>query len=507
MKNFLEYLEHSADKYPHKVAFSDDKDNITYSVLLSKAKAVGSKIAKSVHHQTNLPVIVAANRTIDTIISFLGVLYSGNFYLPIDPKTPIERKKLIFSIINPVATLITLDNTSFLDDINGNQQEIVLDKCMAETVDEGSLWEIRRRMIDTDPIYAIFTSGSTGVPKCVVISHHSVIDFVENFSELFQLSEEMIFGNQAPLDYDGSLKGICLTLRNASTLHILPKMLFSFPKRLFEYLDDKKVNTLIWATSALRIIANHQALGHSTPSYLQKIFFTGEVMPNKVLNYFRKHLPRALFVNLYGPTESTFNCSYYIVDRPFSDDEDLPIGTPFQNTDIILLDSENHAVPKGDMGEICVRGISIAQGYYNDPEATNKAFLQNPLNDHFPERIYRTGDLGYFNDLGELMFVSRMDQQIKHMGYRIELGEIEAAVNALACVEVAVCIHDEDNGKIILFYQAPKTCDTEILIRLQDRLPKYMIPNTLIHYEQLPLKENMKVDRVKVRKAYFDKAH
>jgi len=504
MKIILEFLENSAKNYPEKVAFSDNKTDITYADLLDKAKAIGSNIANILNNQTRKPVIVVANRTIDSVIAFLGVIFSGNFYVPVDPKIPIERKRIIFERIKPSAFLSSRNNSDFLEGINDNQKQILLENSVNEVIDEHALLKIRQKMLDTDPLFAIFTSGSTGVPKSVLINHHSVIEFVETFSELFDLSNDVVLGNQAPLDYDGSVKEICLTLRNSSTMHIIPKMFFAFPKNLFEYLDDKKVNTINWATSALRIIAIHQALEYKKPSFINKIFFSGEVMPNKVLNYFRKHLPEVIFVNLYGPTETTFNCSYFIVDRDFSDLDDLPIGIPFPNTEIILLDQEDSPVNQGEIGEICVRGSSLALGYYNDPQATCKVFVQNPLNNHFPERIYRTGDLGHNNALGELMFDSRVDQQIKHMGYRIELGEIESAINALPFIEEAICVYDDTDEKIVLFYQAPEAIDKKILLNIKNRLPKHMIPTILIHQKKLPLKSNLKIDRVKLKKAYFN---
>jgi len=504
MKNILEFLENSARDYPEKVAFTDNKTQVTYADLLDKAKATGCNIAKILNRQTRKPVIVVANRTIDTVAAFLGVVFSGNFYVPVDPKIPVERKKLIFERINPPAILLTKNNGYFLEGIDDNQKQIFLEDSVNEEIENQKLLRIRQSMIDTDPLFAIFTSGSTGVPKSVLINHRSVIEFVETFSELFHFSNNVILGNQAPLDYDGSVKEICLTLRNSSTMHIIPKMFFSFPKNLFEYLDEKRVNTINWATSALRIIAIHQALEHKKPSHINKIFFSGEVMPNKVLNYFREHLPDAKFVNLYGPTETTFNCLYFIVDRAFSDFDDLPIGLPFPNTEIIILDQDNNPVNQGEIGEICVRGSSIALGYYNDPQATSKAFVQNPLNNSFPESIYRTGDLGHYNALGELMFDSRMDQQIKHMGYRIELGEVEAAINALPFIEKAVCFHDDAHEKIVLFYQSPEACNKNILLSIKNRLPKHMIPNILIHQNKLPLKSNLKIDRVKLQKAYFN---
>ena len=234
--------------------------------------------------------------------------------------------------------------------------------------------------------------------------------------------------------------------------------------------------------------------------HLRNVMFSGEVMPNKVLNYWRNALPKCNYVNLYGPTEITCNCTYYKVERTFGDWEALPIGKSFLNTGILLLDSERKkAVGEGETGEICVSGSSLALGYYNEIEKTNAAFIQNPLNWHYPERIYCTGDMGKYDSEGNLLFMSRRDAQIKHMGHRIELGEIEIAVNAMPFIESAVCLYDEEKQKIVLFYQAGGDCKKQIVTELGKKLPKYMWPNQYRQYEKLPLNKHAKIDRMKLK--------
>ena len=234
--------------------------------------------------------------------------------------------------------------------------------------------------------------------------------------------------------------------------------------------------------------------------------FSGEIMPMRVLHYWQKQLPDATFVNLYGPTEITCNCSYYIVNRDFAEDEAIPIGKAFRNTEVFIYDSEKACViTKPDrQGEICVRGTCLALGYYNDKEKTDAAFTQNPLQYAYPERIYKTGDIGYYNSLGELCFSSRKDYQIKHMGHRIELGEIEIVVNAIEGIDAAVCIFDEKKEKIVLCYQCNENASTEIIKKfiiekLREKLPKFMWPNRYVCYNELPLNKNGKIDRVKLK--------
>lgn len=192
-------------------------------------------------------------------------------------------------------------------------------------------------------------------------------------------------------------------------------------------------------------------------------------------------------------------CCFYKVNRDFELDEVIPIGHPFKNTEILLLNDHDELAVDGEPGEICIRGTSVTLGYYNNPEKTAECFVQNPLNKAYPEIIYRTGDIGRRNERGELVFVSRKDYQIKHMGHRIELGEIEVNVNLLEEVKISGCIYDDAKGKIVLYYMGDLE-EAELTNRLKTRLPRYMMPNRIIRLEQMPFTANGKIDRVTLKK-------
>jgi acyl-coenzyme A synthetase/AMP-(fatty) acid ligase len=203
-----------------------------------------------------------------------------------------------------------------------------------------------------------------------------------------------------------------------------------------------------------------------------------------------------MFVNLYGPIEINVDCTCFIVDREFADDEKLPIGFPCRNTDVLILNVQDQPAKVDEPGELCVRGSSLALGYWNNPERTAQAFVQNPLNSHYPELIYRTGDLVYRNGRGEIMFIGRKDFQIKHLGYRIELGEIEHAVLQVDGIRNGCVVYNQNKKEITLFYE----CDRElapafIRERLSVALPKYMLPTVFNRMEQLPRNPNGKIDR------------
>lgn len=195
---------------------------------------------------------------------------------------------------------------------------------------------------------------------------------------------------------------------------------------------------------------------------------------------------------------------YYKVNREFALDEVIPIGRPFRNTDILLLDEKNQLAAPGEPGEICIRGTAVTLGYYHNPEKTKEAFVQNPLNDAYPEIIYRTGDLGRYNEQGELIFISRKDYQIKHMGHRIELGEIEAIVNLKEGIKSACCIFDDDKKKIVLYYVGEVTAK-DLTAFLKEKLPRYMIPNHMEQMERLPWTPNGKIDRSLLKRMYQEK--
>jgi acyl-coenzyme A synthetase/AMP-(fatty) acid ligase len=188
------------------------------------------------------------------------------------------------------------------------------------------------------------------------------------------------------------------------------------------------------------------------------------------------------------------------VERTFEEHEILPIGKPFRNTEILLLGSDEREAALGEAGEICIRGTCLTLGYYGDFTKTNEVFVQNPLNALYPELIYRTGDLGKYNEHGELMFVSRKDYQIKHMGYRIELGEIEANVSRLEGIKSACCVYDKTTEKIVLFFVG-ETDARSIVKELKLLLPKYMIPNRIEPLDAMPLTTNGKIDRVYLKEA------
>lgn len=497
-KNVLEYLENTVQKYPNKIAIIDEKSSINFEDLQAHAKSVALYLQTN-NISRNLPIGVFLSKSIEAIKSFLGVLYNGDFYVPLDVKNPFSRIEAIVKNIDIKYIITDSKSAKLLSELDSSVQLILLDEIdFTQNIDLD--YANYKLSIDMDPAYLINTSGSTGTPKGVVISHKSIIDYIDWAIEAFKIDESLNIGNQAPFVFDNSVLDIYLMLSAGSTLVLIPESLFMFPVKLIDYLERQSINFIFWVPSIMANIVTLDLLKNRNLE-LKYITFAGEVMPTKILNYWKKYLPESVFANLYGPTEITVDCTYYILDRDFADDEPLPIGYACKNTDVLVLDEQDNLVSEiNKIGELCVRGSSLALGYYNDPEKTALAFVQNPLNKAYPEKIYRTGDVVYYNEKGELIYKGRKDFQIKHMGYRIELGEIETAILAIDGVDNACVLYDNENKNIVLIYESGKKIEQKaILLALHNKLPKYMLPTKFILLDVMPLNINGKIDRNKLK--------
>lgn len=505
IKNVLDYLYNSKEMYPLKTAVADDKSSMTYTELVNNATAIAAGLLEYVDERKAVPVYM--DKSCVTLAAFMGIVMTDNFYVLLEPSHPAER---IHGILNTLEAdiIVTSKKNEKKAAKLGFQGKIIYIEELLETQVTSDIMDrltaIKNSTLDIDPLYAIFTSGSTGVPKGVVVNHRSVIDFIDCFTDTFGISDKDIIGNQAPFDFDVSVKDIYSSLKCGATLQIIPKSMFSFPTKLLDYLDDNKVTTLIWAVSALCIVTTLKGFDYKVPGSINKVIFSGEVMPIKHLNIWRATYPDAMFVNVYGPTEITCNCTYYIVDRDFELEDVLPMGSSFANERVFLLDEADKLINADEpkkTGEICVSGTAVTMGYFNNREKTDSAFVQNPLNPYYNEIIYRTGDLGYYNDRGEMCFSSRKDFQIKHNGHRIELGEIEMAINSMEGIQRACCIYEQDENKIYAFYEG--MADNKSLTHyLISKIPKFMIPEVLVNVESMPLTKNGKIDRKALMEEY-----
>ena len=497
--NILEYLEHSAPCHAQKIAYSDGTDALTFSELYSSSRAIGSFLLGKGYGKEPIAILMKKHPT--QIAAFYGVVYAGCFYVPLDVDMPIERIRLILDNIGARMMIVDKKGSAIAAKIGFEGIVCAYEETCSASVDEAALARVRERQIDTDPIYVVFTSGSTGIPKGVVACHRSVIDYTEALCKALPFSEDTVFANQTPLFFDAPLKELMPTIKFGATTYLIPKSLFLFPMRLCDFLNQHRINTVCWVVSALTMISSLGVLEKNPPKYLTTVAFGSEVFPRKQYDLWRDALPEAVFFNLYGPTEATGMSCYWRADRALDGEEAIPIGKPFQNTDLLLID-EGRAVPDGEQGEIYLRGTCVTLGYFNNTEKTAEAFVQNPLQSAYPELVYRTGDIAYRNAYGELVFVCRKDAQIKHMGHRIELGEIESAALKISGVTSACCLYDSENKRIFLFYVGDVE-EAALSDSLKRFLPRYMLPSVCLHLDRMPLTPNGKKDRKKLSEKYI----
>lgn len=488
----LEWLEKTAEDFNDKAAYSDEENTLTFSQVKNYAQNIGSALCeKGVYKK---PIAVFSGRNVMTVAAFLGVVYSGCSYAPIDIKLPQARITAILETLKPSIVLTEKENYDFVRTLGFTETEIVIiEEAAAHEKDMAKLNFARRFANENDPLYIIFTSGSTGKPKGVITSHHSLMCYIDAYSTVMGIDSNDILGNQSPLDYIAAIRDIYVPLRYGCSTVIIPKMYFSSPAKLFDFMNKEKVTSVGWSVSALTVPTSLGAFEHGKPEYLKKICFSGSVMPGKCLKAWQENLPDALFVNQYGPTEATASCTYYIVAEKVEDDTVLPIGLPYRDYNVFLLNEDNTATSFGEEGEICVSGPCLALGYYNDPERTKAAFVQNPLNSSYREIIYKTGDIGAIREDGMLEFHGRKDRQIKHLGHRVELDEVETAAGRIDGVRECSVVYNKEKETIWLFYTGMATMK-EIAVELRKYLPGFMVPRKIKKIEEIPRLPNGKID-------------
>ena len=498
--NLIELFEESVKKYPQKVAVIDKDREMSFSDLREQAIMLAQKIIYGGACQ-NKPVAVFLDKSIESVYSDLGIIYSGNFYMNLDIKTPAERISNILKLVEPRFIISTSKQIKSIEAIIPDTIDVILLDTDDRKVcfDAGYVLDRLSTIIDTDPSCIINTSGSTGTPKGVVLNHKSFFDFIEWTIDTFNFEDDMVMGSLSPIVFDIYSFELCMLMAKASTLVVLPGNLAAFPAKILDLLEKHKVNFLFWVPTIMVNIANMDLLSNYKLESLKTVWFAGEVFPTKQFNYWHHHLPQTIFANLYGPIEITLDCTYYIVDKEIPDEQPLPIGYACRNTDIIILDADDNAVKEPNVeGELCVRGTSLAMGYYNNPEKTAAAFVQNPLNKAYPEVIYRTGDIVSYDEEGLIMFKGRKDNIVKHMGYRTDLGEIEhVIINTLKLVKNGCIVYNQAEKEITLFYEAEQEIPaSEFRKKIGQALPKYMIPTVYNHLELLQRNTNGKIDRL-----------
>ncbi len=502
-KSIIDIIEKNSKIYSEKELFIDTKRRVNYKEFAENSKKIGTYINQTIN-MTNMPILIFIDKTVNCLEAMMGILYSGNFYTILDVKSPQNRIEAIIENLEAKTIITDIKNQKKLESFGLKIENIFIYENMIETeIDSEKLEKINNERIDTDTMYILYTSGSTGAPKGVVVSHKAVLSYIKWVQEAFNINENTIWGSQTPFYFSMSITDVFTTMLTGATMYIIPKVNFSFQINLIKYLNENKINTIYWVPSALCIVANLGALENINLPDLKKVLFAGEVMPTKQLNMWIKALPNTMFANLFGPTETTDICSYYILDKKLKDTDAVPIGKHCNNCNLIVIDEKGNQIhykenEESEAGELLARGSFLASGYYKNEEKTKQAFIQNPINKNYPELVYKTGDIVKYDKTGNLIYISRKDYQIKHMGYRIELGEIERNIYGIYGITLCCAIYDDENQKIILYYQGTIE-ENNLAIECEKILLPYMRPNKYIKLDKMPYNANGKIDRKELK--------
>ena len=510
-------LGRSATQHPDKAAVWARGRSLTYRELEERSNQLAHLLRKH-GVQKGDRVGLYFPKAVESLVSMFGVLKAGGVYVPLDPQQPAQRIQYIIDNCAIRALVTTREKLRSLDPaaIPSVQFSVFTDGSDgAEASVRGIPWRELGNFPASSPpegldpttldlAYILYTSGSTGRPKGVMLTHQNALTFIEWCAETFHIRPEDHLSSHAPLHFDLSVFDVYNTIEAGATVYMVPDDALLFPATLAKFIAAHGISVWYSVPSALVHLVLHGDLKSQNLEGLRLILFAGEIFPIKYLRQLAELLPKVELYNLYGPTETNV-CTYYRVDRAqLPNMEKIPIGRACANTEVFAVDERRQRIQPGQTGELYVRGPSVTNGYWGDPEKTRQMVVPNYFQTYYEEKMYRTGDLVILREDGDYDFIGRRDNQIKSRGYRIELGEIESALLSHPAVKEAavIAIPDEEVSNRIKAVVAAHEGATLTAAHLQQhcaqRVPKYMIPDMIEFRETLPKTSTGKLDRVQL---------
>ena len=476
---------------PSVVALVYEEDKLTYRELDRRSNQVANHLC-SLGVGPEVIVGLCLERSVEMVVGMLGILKAGGAYLPLDPDYPAER--LQYMLEDARAPLLLTDGAGSQRLAKGAARTIQLDQDWP-SIARGSRDAPESGVGPENLIYVIYTSGSTGRPKGVMNKHRALANRLCWMQETGCLKPGDRVLHKTPMSFDVSVWEIFCTLLHGATLVISRPGGHKDAAYLSELIRREEVSVLHFVPSMLSVFL--KSAGAVTHDSVRLLAASGETLPSILAAAARACFPGAVMANLYGPTEAAVEVSCHVAVT-VSSEPSIPIGRPIWNTQLYVLDDEFEPVPVGVAGQLYIGGAGLARGYLNRPGLTAERFVPSPFGDG--ERLYRTGDLARYLVDGNLVFIGRMDTQVKLRGFRIELGEIEAALRTHACVQDAVVVAREEEfgekrlvGYVMSAAEAP--VGRELREHLRRSLPEYMVPAVFVILDRLPLTANGKVNR------------
>ena len=482
-----------------------DTRSITYSELYKRAFSLALFIRENTTN--NNPIVVFGHKNPYMIVCFIACILSGHAYCPVDTSMPKDRVEMILEQTNSEIVLATCDFFSSKTKIIELEEIIAI----CNDIQQIQSIQIPNSCVNHNgTFYIIFTSGSTGTPKGVEITADDLDNFLEWSSTLGEenkYDEKTVFLNQAPFSFDLSVMDLYTSLYCGGTLCMMEKSLQKEFSSLTPFIKENRINAIVATPSFANMCLLDRNFNSTNIPTISTFFFCGEVLTNKTAKKICERFPNAVVQNTYGPTESTVAVSNIrltpeIIQKFFV----LPVGKAKPGTAFVISDNEKRIEDNHEIGEVLILGNTLAKGYYQRKDLTEKAFIDYRLGDK-TVKAYRTGDLGYLED-GQLFYCGRIDLQIKLNGFRIELGDIESCILRKKYIENCAVVPRMSNGKVkglvavlvLLSGTSFENIEQDLKTHLSDSLPNYMVPQTFETIEKMPMTNNGKIDRKKLSK-------
>jgi amino acid adenylation domain-containing protein len=522
-----DWVTRQAERRPQAVAVVFGSERLTYGQLEKKSNQL-ARLLKEGGCRKGDRVCFLMPKSPAAIVSMIGILRAGCIHVPVDPASPPLRiRKILESCENrwvlaagPVHALLSelLADDSLRAGISVGwleRQKPAAASFRAEwSLDDLLLAEpapVPQQTSASDAAHILFTSGSTGMPKGVVITHSSVVHFVEWGLRHFGIDSSDRLSGHTPLHFDLSTFDVFGTLAAGAELHMLSHEDVLSPFKLAEFICNAGLTQWFSVPSVLNYLAKFDVVRPNDFPLLKRVLWCGEVLPSPALIYWMQRLPHVRFTNLYGPTETTIASSFYDVPAcPADEKAPIPIGRACDGEDLLVLDENLQPVSPGATGDLYIGGVGLSPGYWHDPERTAAAFLCDPRGSNPNDRIYRTGDLARCGKDGLVYFIGRSDTQIKSRGYRIELGEIEAALSSLPCLQESAVVAIESSGfesslicSAYVLQPGSQSTHTSVSKELRKHIPAYMIPVRWMACRTLPKNTNGKIDRPRLKELFL----
>lgn len=482
-KTITQLFEEQVEKTPDNIAVVFEDQKLTYRELNERANSLAYYLRDKGIGRNDI-VGIMVNRSLEMIVSILGVLKSGACYIPIDPEYPQDRIEYMLNNSN-AKILLTFEKLQAKVNFN-NKLFVELNNSLYDSHKE-NLENINK---PDDLAYIIYTSGSTGKPKGVMLKHSNINNFIQGMCNVVDFNSEKTIVSVTTISFDIFVLESLLPLQKGLKVVIANEIEQTDIKSFNILCVNNNVNIIQTTPSRFQVlISNPKEL-----NYLENatdILVGGEAFPKTLLEKFNQ-LTKANIYNVYGPTET----AVWSTVKNLTNHNIITIGTPIANTTCYILDNNKKLLPCLTPGNLFIGGTGVSAGYFNNKKLTDEKFIKNLYNSN--EIIYDTGDLAYYTENGELVHLGRNDFQVKIRGYRIELEEIEKVISKFPGIGKCV-VTGIDNKYLVCYYIENKTVDiTKLISSLMEKLPNYMIPAHFEKIDSIPYTLNGKIDRKKL---------